>query len=72
MSKNIFEHTYGDVVCYSRSVEDRLSCVNDCSDVTALGKALSTVGLQVTVAKAIRARIRKLEKGQVQHDRHNT
>lgn len=65
MSRNIFKHQCGEHSDFSLCVEDRLCDVKNCNEIDDLKAALDTIGLQVSVMKAIIARIRKLQKEQV-------
>ncbi len=61
-AESIFEHNIGGRICYTREVDGRLKIVKECRDIEALRSALDIPFLQKTVEKAIKARIRKLER----------
>lgn len=59
--KDIFEKDLGGQICYSRSMEDRMTDIRFCKNIDDLQAALKTDGLQKAVEKAIHSRIKKLK-----------
>lgn len=59
---DIFKKIIVDQVCYSNSVEDKITDVKNCNSIGDLKEALEKPGLQKTVEKLIYSRIRKIEK----------
>lgn len=59
---DIFRKMIGDHECFSMSVENRLADVKKCESIEDLKDTLNRADLQKTVDKAIRIKLKKLEK----------
>ena len=63
--KNIFEKNINGHKCFSNSVEDRLEDVRRCKSIDDLWDTLHLPGIQKTVGKAIRSKIKRFQKNAV-------